>query len=101
MNPTRYLLEIFRYARQTRHDVRNLLPQRIESGRQRHLRRAQLKPERHEPLLRTVVQVAFESSPGGVGRSDDPGSRSRELLAGVCVGDRGRYQVREVPDARL
>ena len=32
----------------------------------------QLERERHEPLLRAVVQVALEAPPGLVGGDDDP-----------------------------
>jgi hypothetical protein len=73
MDPARYLLEIFRHARQPHNNVRNLLPQYMPFGRQRGLGRAQLEPQRYKPLLGTVVQIAFESAPGGVRSGYDPG----------------------------
>jgi hypothetical protein len=73
MNPAGYLLEIFRHTPQAGNDVRDLLPRRVQFWRQRRLGRAHLEPQRHEALLRTVVQVAFESATSAIRGRDNPG----------------------------
>ena len=41
---------------------------------------AQVQRERHQPLLRAVVEVALDAAPLGVGRSDDARARVLELV---------------------
>ena len=50
-------------------------------------RDAERQGKRHEPLLGTVVEIAFDSTPLGVGRRDDAGARRAhlgELRAHLC-----------------
>ena len=57
--------------------------------------------ERHQPLLRAVVQVALQPAALGVAGLDEAGARRCELLARVGVRERLRGQLGEVPDPLL
>ena len=101
MNAAGCLLEVRRDAGQTGHDIRNLIPERLQLRWHRSLGGAEFESQGDEPLLSAVVQIAFEAAPGVIAGCDNPGARSGELRAGLGVGDRGRCQVREVPDPLL
>ena len=62
---------------------------------------AQVERDRHEPLLRAVVEVALEPPALGVAGLDDARARGGELLVGVGVGERLRDQVGEVAQPLL
>ncbi len=47
------------------------------------------------------MQIAFKTASGVIAGRDDPGPRRGELGVGFGVGDRGRDQIREIPDAHL
>ena len=64
-------------------------------------RQPQHQRERHEPLLRAVVQVALQPPALGVARRDDAGARGGELRARLRVGQRLRGQLGEVRDPLL
>ncbi len=101
VNPAGDLSHLLGRADQTIDDVRHLLLQRVQFGWHRCLRRAQRESQRDQPLLGAVVQIAFETPPRKVARGHDPGARRVELRVGLCVGNRGRDQIGEVPDPRL
>ena len=67
---------------------------------------SQRERQRDEPLLRAVVQVAFQSSPLRVRRFDDPGPRTPQLflrssLVREVADDRGHLVGPAGRDARL
>ena len=62
---------------------------------------AQVERDRHEPLLRAVVQVALEPPALGVAGLDDARARRGQLLVGVGVRERLRDQLGEVAQALL
>ena len=98
VHPPGYLLEVIQDTCQSCNDLRNLLAQCRTLGRHAGLGCAQLKPERDQPLLGTVVQIPFESTSSVITGCDDPGPRCGEFRAGIGVRDRRRDQVREVTD---
>ncbi len=53
-------------------------------------------PQRHQPLLRAVVEVALDPAPRLVGAGDDAGPRRHQLRLRLGVGDRRRHQLGEV-----
>ena len=62
-------------------------------GRDRHLGRAHLQAERHQPLLQPVVQVAFDPPPGVVDGRHGAGP------GGALLDDPGQLHLG--PDAQL
>ena len=88
----RDLAQLVLHRRETLGDPRQLAVELGQLGRHGGLRGAELEPERDEPLLGAVVQVALELPPRLVGRGDDAGARRRE------VGGEARQVVDE--DAR-
>ena len=62
---------------------------------------AQVERDRHEPLLRAVVQVALEPPALGVAGLDDARARRGQLLVGVGVRERLGDQLGEVAQALL
>ena len=61
----------------------------------------QVERDRHEPLLRAVVQVALEPPALGVAGLDDARARRGQLLVGVGVRERLGDQLREVAQPLL
>ena len=68
---------------------------------ERRADQAQVERERHEPLLRAVVQVALEPPALGVAGLDDARARGGQLLVGVGVRERLRDQLGEVAQSLL
>jgi len=60
---------------------------------------SQHQSQRHQPLLCTVVQVAFETTTRIVGRRDDSGARRHQFRARIGVRDRRRNVFSEIPQA--
>ncbi len=59
----------------------------VDGAVEAFLEQTQQQPRDDEPLLRAVVQVAFEAAPFGVGRGDDPHPRGPDLgELGVHLG---------------
>ena len=54
-----------------------------------------------EPLLRAVVDVALQATPGLVGGGDDPGPGGGELRLVLGVGDRSGGELSELHEALL
>jgi len=50
-------------------------------------------------LLRTIVEVTFETLSRVIGRSDDSSARSSEFSTDFGVGDRSGHEVGKVFDA--
>jgi hypothetical protein len=101
VQPARDLAQLLDHAGQAGRRARELLAQLEQVRRRGRLGGPELQPERHEPLLRAVVQVALDAVALGIGGSRDPRPRRRELGAAVSIGDRRRHQLGELGDARL
>ena len=71
MNPEGDLAEVIERGGETVYDAAQLAPVLLELLGNRRLRRAQGEREPDELLLGAVVQVAFDPTPGRVGRCHD------------------------------
>ena len=96
-----YLLEVRRDAGQFRDHLGELLVECSQFGWHRCLRGTELESQRDQPLLRTVVQIAFDTTPRLVGGGHDPGTRRGELGVSLGVRDRRRHEIGEIRDPRL
>jgi hypothetical protein len=85
MNPPRNLLQFFQHRGQTVGNVRQLALELAELRRHRHLHRAQLQPERDEPLLGAVVQIALDPPTGLISAAT---TRAREAAEGRAMSAR-------------
>lgn len=68
------------------------------AGRNVRLDGAQLQAERDDPLLRAVVEVAFQCPPCRVGGGDHAGTGSGELGSDLVVDHRSGRQIGEIRD---
>ena len=69
--------------------------QRLRPGAELRAREPQRQRQRDEPLLRAVVQVAFEPATLLVARLDDAGARRLQVLACLRARDRERDELAE------
>ena len=81
--------------------VREQAPGALRVALDARLDAAQVERERHQPLLRAVVQVALEPAAFRVLDLDDAGGGGRQLLARVGVGEGVGDQLGEARDALL
>ena len=95
------LLEVGVQAGQPVNHLVQLRVQPVVLDGHRRLDRPQFEPERHDALLRPVVQIPLEPSSGLIRRGDDADPRRGELGAGLGVENRGGHQIGEIHHARL
>ena len=101
MNSTGDFLQFRCDIGQIRHDfARNLLEAVQLVG---HVcgGRANFQEHGDQPLLRTIMQIAFQPAPSFIGGRDKPRPRGDQVGTGRGGGDRCGYQVREFGDAFL
>ena len=79
MDAERDLAQLVLHGREPLGDPRQLAAEPGQVGRHGGLRGAELEPERDEPLLGAVVEVALELPPRLVGSGDDTGARGGEV----------------------
>ena len=71
MQPAGEFLQVGIQPADALHGAVQLFADVLQVGGQRRFHRAELEPQRNDPLLRTVMQVAFEPAPGLVGGRHD------------------------------
>ncbi len=101
VDPARHLAHLVKHVRDPGGDVLELRPELAELRWYIRLSPPQLEPERDEPLLGSVVQVALDPAPRLVGGGDDARSRRPQLGLALGVGDRGGDELRKSAQARL
>ena len=101
MNAAGDLPQLVEHARQLLDDARQRALELAELRGHPCLRRAQLQPERDEPLLGAVVQIALDPPPRLIGGGDDPRPRGHQLGAGLGVRDGRGDELREARETRF
>jgi hypothetical protein len=96
VDPTRDLLQILDRRYQSRRDAGQLGAEVVPLGGKVRLHRAHGQPERNEPLLRTVMEVALDPTPGLVRRGDDTPPRSGQLRLTLRLRNRRRDELCEI-----
>ena len=88
---TRDLAQFLECARQLVGNGIEMLQDLVEAGRNCSSRSAQFESSRNKSLLRSIMDIAFDLSSGGIRGGDDAGTRSDECGSGLRIGDRGRH----------
>jgi hypothetical protein len=101
VDPTRDLLQVLDRRHQSRCDAGQLGAEVVALRGKVRLRRAQRQSERHEPLLRAVVEIPLDLTTRLVGRGDDPSPRGSQLGRAFRVRDRRCDEFRERGETRF
>ncbi len=101
MDPMSELTELLEPERQLVARLRDQLRRGRRVLGEPRPRDAKPERERDQPLLCTVVEVPLEPPPLGVAGLDDARTRRRQLLTGLGVRERDRYEARELLEPLL
>jgi hypothetical protein len=89
VDPARVVTQLIQHARQAGRHAAQFGVKIAQAGRHCRLRHAQAERERHEALLRAVVEIALDTAPGLVGGSNDARARGHQCGMRFGIRDRG------------